>query len=175
MLATVQLAGLVVLARAHALTGLSRLQPLHGTAHGGDEKIEVVAVQVPEGHRVHVASGGLSRAAQFADLLSKMNGLGSCIRCMCPALDQPVPLHPGEGVGHGRLFDIETLEQVALCQSVLLPQRQQRHELRRREAKRSDALMQALREEPRHVVGEVARRTGAIESVGAHGRRIVLA
>ena len=71
-----------------------------------------------------------------------------------PSLDQPVTFHADQRVGHRRLFDAEPLHEFALRQAVFIPQRQQRHELGGRQAKRPDALLQAVGKQPRHVVGQ---------------------
>ena len=88
---------------------------------------------------------------------------------MGAALDQPVALHALERVGHRRLFDIQSLHEVALGQPLFAPEFEQAFELRRCQPHRFDALGQRLGEEPSLVIGEVGGGARGVKILHVHG------
>ena len=75
------------------------------------------------------------------------------------SLDEPVALHALDGVGDRRLLDVEPVDELLLGPTVGAVELQHHGKLCGPEPEMAHALAKALREQPRHVVREVARGT----------------
>ena len=83
-----------------------------------------------------------------------------------PPFDQAVALHALQGVGHGRLLDIDAPAQFGLGQAVLLEQHHQGRELAWRHAAGLEHFLQAAVEQPAQQADLV---TQGIKTADRHG------